>query len=48
LIWVERYDFVMNAINFIAAFSAFIISISNLVGIYKINKWIEKNNMDMK
>jgi len=35
----------MGLMNFIAAFFALVVSIMNLVGIYKVNKWIEKNGM---
>jgi len=36
----------MFAINFVGALFALIFSVINLVNIYKINKWIEKNNLD--
>jgi len=38
----------MSEIRGVMVFATLVISIFNLVDLYKINRWIEKNNMDLK
>jgi len=38
----------MREIDCVMAFVALLVAMHNLVDIYKISKWIEKSNMDMK